>query len=87
MVTTILWDEVPVGFTNIIWRGNGSNVVDVPAIINTDTKVSVLQLQLDDNDRRCLIEGNPLFLIVGGGLPPFALTASLADALNLARGE
>lgn len=87
MVTTVVWDDIPHGFVNVVWKGDGQSVFDVPAIINSDTKFSVLQLKLDDNDRRQLIEGNPLYLVVCGSLSPFAISANLKESLDLARGE
>lgn len=86
MLAPVEWDAAPDGFAIIIWRGDGVHALDTPAIINSRTQASVFCLKLSDNDRRCLIEGNDLFLMVAGQIAPFAMSTNLGEILDTARG-
>lgn len=87
MIMPIPWIEVPEEFKAIIWHGDNKSVNDAPGIFNPQTGITVFLLELSSNDRRQLIEGNPVYLTVCGPIPRFAVTANLGEALDLARGE
>jgi hypothetical protein len=79
------WEFLPADFERFTWTGDGDQVADAMAIIHRDSQVSIFKLELTDNDRRQLIEGNPVYLAIRGRVPPFAITANLGEVTELAR--
>ena len=87
MIVPVMWTEVPNEFKVVVWKGQNNVVKDAPGIFNPQTGMTVFLLELDNNDRRQLIEGNPIYMTVCGPIPPFGITANLGEALDLARSE
>jgi len=85
MIAPIVWDYLPADFKLILWKGNNDDIKDAPAVINPETQISIFKLELSDNDRRQLIEGNPLYLAIRGKVTPFTLSANLAEITEVAR--
>ena len=79
------WEYLPADFEHFTWKGNEEDIEDAIAIIHRDSQVSIFKLELTDNDRRQLIEGNPVYLAIRGRVPPFAITANLSEVTELAR--
>lgn len=79
------WEYLPADFEHFTWRGNDAEVSDAEAIMHRDSQVSIFKLELTDNDRRQLIEGNPVYLAIRGRVPPFAVTPNLSEVTELAR--
>lgn len=86
MLSPVKWDSIPDEFNEIIWRGDGESIADAPAIFNKKTRMTIFKLQLSENDRRCLIEDNPLYLIINGNVAPFAISANLGESIDLTKG-
>lgn len=79
------WEYLPAEFEHFIWKGNEAEIADAEAIIHRDSQVSIFMLELTDNDRRQLIEGNPVYLAIRGRVPPFVVTPNLSEVTELAR--
>lgn len=86
MIAPTKWDSAPSGF---VLRNVDNKENQEPLIaFHSPTGSILFRLTLDDNERRQLIEGNPLYmLIVGPMTSPFALSANLADMTELVRGS
>ncbi len=86
MLHTTKWEYLPADFEHLTWKGDTAQAVaDAEAIFHRDSQVSIFKLELTDNDRRQLIEGNPLYLAVRGHVIPFAITPNLSEVTALAR--
>lgn len=79
------WTHPPAGFHPVTWKGNGTTVQDAHGVVDPTSGATIFQVELSDNDRRQLIEGNPLFLLIIGPVAPFFESPNLADVLEVAR--
>lgn len=85
MLHITTWDHPPADFEHLTWKGNNEDVADAAAVIHVESQVSIFKLELTENDRRQLIEGNPIYLAIRGRVPPFAVTPNLSEVTQLAR--
>ena len=76
---------LPDGFAPITWHGNSCDVADAAALVNRMRGSSVFTLELTEEERRQLVEGNPIYLVVVGHVRPFFATTNLGEALDMAR--
>lgn len=80
-------EDVPEGFSPMVWKGGSPGVADADAIRHDYTGSSVFRLELDEQERAALAAGFSLYLVVAGPVAPFALTPSFDGAVKLAAGE
>lgn len=85
MLRPVPWEAVPADFRPLTWQGDGDRVADAPAVVHPVTHASIFVLELTEQDRRQLIEGNPVYLLMVGHVVPFAVGVNLAEVLELAR--
>lgn len=85
MLKPVSWQNNPADFEETIWHGNGKNVADAPAVINREKFVTIFRMELTDNDRRQLIEGNPLYISMIGKIIPFMASANLGEITEIVR--
>jgi hypothetical protein len=85
MIYPVHWKELPPDFKGVVWKGDGDLVQDAPAAFHPDSKISVFRLELPDNDRRQLIEGNPVYLAMCGPVTAFLVSANLAEITEFIR--
>ncbi len=80
------WEYLPADFEHLVWKGNEEQAIaDADAAFHQDSQTSIFKLELTDNDRRQLIEGNPIYLAMRGRVIPFAITPNLSEVTALAR--
>jgi hypothetical protein len=84
MLNPIEFKSVPANFKKIVWHGK-DGVVDVPGIQHSESKVTIIRLEFSEQDRRQMIEGNPIYLAIYGKVVPFAASANLGELTSLAR--
>lgn len=87
MLKPIHWENSPIDFEETVWQGNGKEVADAPAVINREKSVSIFKMELTENDRRQLIEGNPLYISMLGKVIPFMASANLAEITEIVRND
>jgi len=81
MISPSIWEEAPVGFE--------LPNIDAPLVaLHPRTGAMLFKLHLDENERRQLIEGNPLYLMIVGPMnTPLLISANLADVVSVVRGD
>ena len=81
------WMSAPADFQSVVCRGDDAKIADTPAVINVEKCGVIFRLELTDQDRRQLIDGNPIYLAFVGGVIPFAASANLAEVTELIRSQ
>lgn len=74
-------DRIPDGFQIVVWRGDGEHVADAAGVMRWP--LTIFRLELDDESRRQLIEGNPVYLAMVGHVVPFAVSVNLREMAEL----
>jgi len=85
MIYPVQWENMPADFQQVVWKGDGERVQDAPAAFHAESRMSVFWLQLSDNDRRQLIEGNPVYLAMCGPVTAFLVSANLGEITEFIR--
>jgi hypothetical protein len=85
MLKPTAWESTPIDFKLIMWKGDGENVSDAPAVIHPEKQASIFKMELSEQDRRQLIEGNPIYLALLGRVQPFMASANLGEITELIR--
>lgn len=87
MLKAAEWLSAPADFLSVICKGDDEKIADTPAVLNQEKCGVIFRLELSDQDRRQLIDGNPIYLAFVGGLIPFAASANLAEVTELIRSQ
>lgn len=83
----VKWSNVPVDFEEIIWHGNGENISNVDGVIHRGKGATIIKLELSEEDRRQLIEGNPVYLSMWGRVVPFMVSVNLGEITETIRAS
>jgi len=86
ILRVIPWEHPPADFEAFLWHGNQEQTIrDAPSAIHRPTHASLFRLEMDEETRRMLIEGNDLYLCIIGQVVPFCVGANLGEMLEMAR--
>lgn len=75
----VKWENLPADCVAYRWYGDGAKVQDVDCAFNLEKKASIFRLELSEQERRQLIEGNPVYLSLIGHVIPFMVSVNLAE--------
>lgn len=77
--------EIPEDFKEVLWHGDKVKIHDVFGVMHPEKRCTIIKLELTNEERRQLIDGNPIYLSMIGRVIPFMASVNLGEITETIR--